>query len=74
MQKSMNKIKDMISNPDMQKTLVRVMNAQSPEEIMDIAKEDHIALTMEQAQTIYDGKKSHREIDEEDLNAIKGIL
>ena len=74
MKESMNKIKDMISDPDMQQTLVKVMNAKSPEEIKAIAKEDHIALTMEQAQTIYDGQKSHREIDEEDLNAIKGIL
>lgn len=74
MKKSMNKIKDMISDPNMQQTLVKVMNAKSPEEIMSIAKEDNIALTMEQAKTIYDGKRSHKEIDEEDLNAIKGIL
>lgn len=74
MKESMNKIKDMISDPNMQQTLVKVMNAKSPEEIMSIAKEDGIALTPEQAQTIYDGKKSHREIDEEDLNVIKGIL
>ena len=74
MKKSMNKIKDMISDPNMQQTLIKVMNAKSPEEIMSIAKEDNIALTMEQAKTIYDGKRSDKEIDEEDLNAIKGIL
>ena len=74
MNKSMNKIKDMISDPNMQQTLIKVMNASSPEEIMSIAKDDKIALTPEQAKTIFEGKNSNKKIDEEDLNAIKGIL
>ncbi len=74
MKKSMNKIKEMISDPNLQKTLVRVMNAKSPEEIMTIAKEDGIALTPEQAQTIFDGKNSDKEVDAKDLEAIKGLL
>ncbi len=74
MKKSMNKIKEMISDPNLQKTLVRVMNASSPEEIMTIAKEDGIALTPEQAQTIFDGKNSDKEVDAKDLEAIKGLL
>ena len=74
MKKSMNKIKEMISDPNLQKTLVRVMNASSPEEIMTIAKEDGIALTPEQAQTIFDGKNSDKEISSDDLKEIKKIL
>ncbi len=74
MKKSMNKIKEMISDPNLQKTLVRVMNASSPEEIMTIAKEDGIALTPEQAQTIFDGKNSDKEVDAKDLESIKGLL
>ena len=74
MKKSMDKIKEMISDPNLQKTLVRVMNASSPEEIMTIAREDGIALTPEQAQTIFDGKNSDKEVDAKDLEAIKGLL
>lgn len=74
MKKSMDKIKDMISDPNMQQTLVKVMNAKSPEEIMSIAKEDGIALTPEQAQTIFDGKNSDKEISSDDLKEIKKIL
>ena len=74
MKKSMDKIKEMISDPNLQKTLVRVMNASSPEEIMTIANEDGIALTPEQAQTIFDGKNSDKEVDAKDLEAIKGLL
>ena len=74
MKKSMNKIKEMISDPNLQKTLVRVMNAKSPEEIMTIANEDGIALTPEQAQTIFDGKNSDTEISSDDLKEIKKIL
>ena len=74
MKKSMNKIKEMISDPNLQKTLVRVMNAKSPEEIMTIANEDGIALTPEQAQTIFDGKNSDKEVDAKDFEAIKGLL
>ena len=74
MKKSMDKIKDMISDPKMQQTLVKVMNAKSPEEIMSIAKEDGIALTPEQAQTIFDGKNSDKEISSDDLKKIKKIL
>lgn len=74
MKKSMNKIKEMISDPNLQKTLVRVMNAKSPEEIMTIAREDGIALTPEQAQTIFDGKNSDKEISSDDLKEIKKIL
>ena len=74
MKKSMDKIKEMISDPNLQKTLVRVMNASSPEEIMAIANEDGIALTPEQAQTIFDGKNSDKEVDAKDLEAIKGLL
>ncbi len=74
MKKSMDKIKDMISDPKMQQTLVKVMNAKSPEEIMSIAKEDGIALTPEQAQTIFDGKNSDKEISSDDLKEIKKIL
>ncbi len=74
MKKSMNKIKEMISDPNLQKTLVKVMNASSPEEIMAIAKEDGIALTPEQAQTIFDGKNSDKEISSDDLKEIKKIL
>lgn len=74
MKKSMDKIKEMINDPNLQKTLVRVMNAKSPEEIMTIAKEDGIALTKEQAQTIFDGKNSDAEIDSDDLEKVKDIL
>ena len=74
MKESMNKIKEMISDPNLQKTLVKVMNAKSPEEIMTIAKEDGIALTPEQAQSIFDGKNSDKEVDAKDLEAIKGLL
>ncbi|MBQ9390948.1 MAG: Nif11-like leader peptide family natural product precursor [Lachnospiraceae bacterium] len=74
MKKSMDKIKEMISDPNLQKTLVRVMNASSPEEIMTIAREDGIALTPEQAQTIFDGKNSDKEISSDDLKEIKKIL
>lgn len=74
MKKSMNKIKEMISDPNLQKTLVKVMNASSPEEIMTIAREDGIALTPEQAQTIFDGKNSDKEISSDDLKEIKKIL
>ncbi len=74
MKKSMDKIKDMISDPNLQKTLVIVMNAKSPEEIMDIAKNDNIALTYEQAKTIFDGKNSNQEIAQEDLDAVKDYL
>lgn len=74
MKKSMNKIKKMISDPNLQKTLVKVMNASSPEEIMTIAREDGIALTPEQAQTIFDGKNSDKEISSDDLKEIKKIL
>ena len=71
---SFEKVKEMISNPEMKETLVKVMNAKSPEEIMEIAKKDNIALTMEQAKTIFDGKNSNQEIDQEDLDAIKDYL
>lgn len=74
MKKSMDKIKEMISDPNLQKTLVRVMNASSPEEIMTIAREDGIALTPEQSQTIFDGKNSDKEISSDDLKEIKKIL
>lgn len=74
MKKSMDKIKEMISDPNLQKTLVKVMNASSPEEIMTIAREDGIALTPEQAQTIFDGKNSDKEISSDDLKEIKKIL
>lgn len=74
MKKSMDKIKEMINDANLQKTLVRVMNAKSPEEIMTIAKEDGIALTKEQAQTIFDGKNSDAEIDSDDLEKVKDIL
>ncbi len=74
MKKSMDKIKDMISDPNLQKTLVKVMNASSPEEIMTIASEDGIALTPEQAQTIFDGKNSDKEISSDDLKEIQKIL
>ncbi|MBE5899028.1 MAG: hypothetical protein E7279_05440 [Lachnospiraceae bacterium] len=71
---SFEKVKEMISNPEMKETLVKVMNAKSPEEIMEIAKNDNIALTMEQAKTIFDGKNSNQEIDQEDLDVIKDLL
>lgn len=71
---SFDKIKEMINDPEMKKTLVKVMNAKSPEEIMDIAKKDNIALTYEQAKTIFDGKNSNQEIAQEDLDAVKDYL
>ena len=71
---SFDKVKDMIDNPELKQTLIKVMNASSPEEIMTIAKEDGIALTLEQAETIFEGKNSNKEIDEEDLEAVRGIL
>ena len=74
MKKSMDKIKEMISDPNLQKTLVRVMNASSPEEIMTIANEDGITSTPEQAQTILDGKKVDKGVDAKDVEAIKGLL
>ncbi|MCR4612280.1 MAG: Nif11-like leader peptide family natural product precursor [Lachnospiraceae bacterium] len=74
MKKSMNKVKDMIEDPNMKQTLIKVMNAKSPEDILAIAKEDGIALTLEQATTIYNGKRSHKEIDEEDMDKLKKIL
>ena len=64
----------MIDNPALKNTLIKVMNAKSPEEIMSIAKEDGIALTPEQAQTIFDGKNSDKEIDEKDMELVKKIL
>ena len=74
MSNSFDKVKDMIDNPALKQTLIKVMNAASPEEIMTIAKEDGIALTLEQAETIFDGKNSDREIDAEDLEAVRGVL
>ena len=71
---SFDKVKDMIDNPALKQTLIKVMNASSPEEIMTIAKEDGIALTLEQAKTIFEGKNSNKEIDEEDLEVVRGIL
>ena len=69
-----DKVKDMIDNPDMKATLVKVMNASSPEEILAIAKEDGIALTPEQAETIFAGKKSDATVDAATLDKVKGIL
>ncbi len=74
MGKSFDKVKDMIDNPDMKATLVKVMNAASPEEILAIAKEDGIALTPEQAETIFAGKKSDATVDAATLDKVKGIL
>lgn len=74
MSSSFDKVKDMINDDNMKSTLVKIMNASSPEEIMSLAKEDNIALTIDQARTIYNGKNSEIEIDEDDLNAIGKIL
>lgn len=74
MSSSFDKVKDMINDDNMKSTLVKIMNASSPEEIMSLAKEDNIALTIDQARTIYNGKNSEIEIDEDDLSAIGKIL
>ena len=74
MGKSFDKVKDMIDDPKMQATLVKVMNASSPEEILELAKADGIGLTLEQAQTIYDGKNSNQKVSAKDLKKVKDIL
>lgn len=74
MKKSVKKLNSMIKNSELKKTINKIMKANSPEEIIELAKKDQVDISLEEAEMIYKAKGSKKEISNDILKDIKKEL